>query len=104
MLTASAIAIPRKIDCVAAMEAPPGSFSPMRRATMAVVDRLMPSAMENTSISMDSVRPTVAMAFAPRRATQNTSTKANSDSISISSTMGMASRTTARPIESWVKS
>ena len=68
----------------------------MRRATMAVVDIDTPSPMANTSASIDSVIPTVATAFAPSRPTQNTSVTANSDSSTISSTMGMASRKMAR--------
>ncbi len=50
----------------------------MRRATMAVVDKLRPMATENTSVNIDSVSPTVATAFAPSRPTQKTSTTANS--------------------------
>ena len=76
----------------------------MRRATVAVVAMLSPRATANSSTSSDSVKPTVATAFAPRCATQNMSTTANSDSIIISSTMGTASIAMARPIEPWVKS
>ena len=47
---------------------------------------------------MDSVIPTVATASAPSRDTQKTSTTANTDSSTISSTIGTASRMTARPI------
>src|SRR5476649_2560643 len=47
----------------------------------------------------DSVMPTVATASAPRRPTKKTSAMANTDSISISSTIGMASSSTARPME-----
>ena len=64
----------------------------MRRATMAVVDMATPMPIAITSASIDSVMPTVATAFAPSRPTQNTSTTANSDSSTISSTIGMASR------------
>ena len=78
--------------CTPAMAASSGSFSPMRRATIAVVDSETPSPIANTSASIDSVRPTVATASAPSRPTQNTSTTANRDSSTISSTMGMASR------------
>jgi hypothetical protein len=39
----------------------------MRRATIAVVDKLNPIATENTRLSIDSVKPTVATAFAPSR-------------------------------------
>jgi hypothetical protein len=45
---------------------------------------------------MDSVNPTVATAFAPSLPTQKTSTTANSDSSTISSTMGIASSRMAR--------
>ena len=68
----------------------------MRRATIAVVDKLSPRPTANTRLSSDSVSPTVATAFAPRCATQKTSTTANSDSSTISSTMGTASRRIAR--------
>ena len=44
----------------------------------------------------DSVIPITATASLPRRETQKTSTTANKDSMSISSTMGMASKSTAR--------
>jgi hypothetical protein len=77
----------------------------MRRATIAVVERLNPIATENTRLSMDSVSPTVATALAPRRPTQNTSTTANSDSSTISRTMGTASKKMARfrlpVVKSW---
>src|SRR5439155_21150842 len=82
-----------------------GSFSPMRRATMAVVERLRPKPMAMTRLRSDSVRPTVAMASAPRRPTQKTSTTAKRDSSTISRTMGMASRRMARlrlpAVKSW---
>src|SRR5437588_12443712 len=77
----------------------------MRRATIAVVERLNPKATANTSVSSDSVRPTLATALAPRWLTQKTSTTAKSDSSAISSTMGMASRRIARfrfpTVKSW---
>src|SRR5262249_20249947 len=92
------------IDCTAAGAAPCGSCSPIRRATMAVVDRLTTRATEKTSVSIDSVRPTAIIAFAPRRATQKTLATVNSDSMNISSTIGMASRITARLMEPSVKS
>ena len=63
---------------------------------MAVVVRPSPMLIANTSSSMDSVRPTVATALAPRRPTQKTSTTAKSDSRTISSTMGMARSRIAR--------
>ena len=46
---------------------------------------------------MDSVMATVATASAPRRDTKKMSTTAKSDSIDISSTIGIASNSTARP-------
>ncbi len=93
------------IACTPATAAPAGSFSPMRRATIAVVERLRPRPTANTRLSIDSVRPTVATASAPSRPTQKTSTTAKSDSRTISSTMGMASRRMARfrlpVVKSW---
>ena len=82
--------------CTPAIAASSGSFSPIRRATIAVVDIETPSPIANTSASIDSVIPTVATAFAPSRPTQKTSVTANSDSSTISSTIGMASRRMAR--------
>ena len=96
--------MPSRIACIPAVAAPRGSFSPVRRATIAVVDMLTPMATEKTRVSIDSVRPTVATAFAPSRVTQNTLTIANSDSINISSTIGVASSRTARLIDPSVKS
>ncbi len=102
---ASEIASPRMIACTAAIAASAGSFSPMRRATMAVVDRLNPMATAKTRLNIDSVSPTVATASAPRCATQKTSTTANSDSRTISRTIGTASRKMARfrlpDVKSW---
>src|SRR5258708_1895157 len=77
----------------------------MRRATMAVVERLRPKPIAMTRLRSDSVRPTVAMASAPRRPTQKTSTTAKRDSRTISMTMGMARRRIARlrlpVVKSW---
>src|SRR6266851_5467040 len=77
----------------------------MRRATMAVVERLRPKPIAITRLRSDSVRPTVAMASAPRRPTQKTSTTAKRDSRTISITMGMARRRIARlrlpAVKSW---
>ena len=70
----------------------------MRRATIAVTPIDNPIAAVYASVSIDSVRPTVATAFGPRCATQKMSTTANSDSITISSTIGTASRMIARPM------
>src|SRR5208337_824692 len=73
--------------------------------TIAVVERLSPNPTAPTSVSSDSVSPTVATACAPSRLTQNTSTTANSDSSTTSSTMGMASSKMARfklpVVKSW---
>ena len=60
---------------------------------------LNPTAMVYTTTIMDSVRPTVAMAAAPRRDTQKTSTTAKMLSIAISSTIGTASRKMAREMD-----
>ena len=97
-------AVPANSDCAAAMPAPSGSFSPMRRATMAVIAIESPIATQYTRVTIDSARPTVAIASAPRRATQNTSTMKNSDSITISRTIGMARSMMARPRLPSVKS
>lgn len=93
-----------QIDWTAAVAAPRGSFSPILRATIAVVDILTPIATEKTSVNIDSVSPTVAIASEPSRVTQKTLTIANSDSINISSTIGVASKNTARLIDPSVKS
>ena len=68
----------------------------MRRATIAVVDRLSPMPTANTRLSIDSVSPTVATALAPSLPTQKTSTTANNDSSTISNTMGTARSRIAR--------
>ncbi len=88
--------MPIMIDCTATIAAPRGFFSPIRRATVAVVAIESPMATANTSVSMDSVSPTVVMASEPRRDTQNTSTMPNSDSMIISRIMGIANRKMAR--------
>ncbi len=82
---------PSTTACTAAIAASSGSFSPIRRATIAVVDSDSPSPIANASASIASVSPTVATASAPSRPTQNVSTTANSDSRHISSTIGIAS-------------
>src|SRR5215813_19255 len=102
-ITAEA-AIPRMMDCTAAWAAPSGSFSPVRRATTAVVPMLIPTATAKIMVSMPSVIPTVAVESAPRCATQNMSTMPKSDSMAISSTMGTASRKMARSMDIAVKS
>src|SRR5258708_17082784 len=77
----------------------------MRRATMAVVERLRPKPIAMTRLRSDSVRPTVAMASAPRRTDQKTLTPAKRDCRTISMTMGMARRRIARlrlpVVKSW---
>ena len=78
------------MPCVAARAAPSRSRSPVRRATIADVAIANPMASANTSVTQDSVRPTVATAFAPSLETKNTSQTANTLSMIISSTMGMA--------------
>ena len=83
--------------CTAVRAAASGSFSPMRRATRAVVDMESPRARANTRVSSDSVSPTAATASGPSRPTQNTSRMPKTDSISISRIMGTESRNTARP-------
>ncbi len=92
------------IACTPATAASSGSFSPMRRATIAVVERLSPMPIAKISSISDSVSPTVATAFAPTRPTQNTSTTANSDSSTISSTIGIAKSKIARFRLPFVKS
>jgi hypothetical protein len=57
----------------------------------------MPIAIAYTSVSHDSVSPTVATAAAPSRETKNTSVTANTLSMIISRTMGTASTRIARP-------
>ena len=57
-----------------------------------------PIATEKTSASNESDSPRMATASGPSRPTKKTSTTANSDCIDISSTIGIASRITARPI------
>src|SRR5436305_885412 len=94
--TSTATVSPRMMAWTPATAAAAGSFSPMRRATIAVVERLSPSPMAKTRLSSDSVRPTVATASAPSRPTQNTSTTAKRDSSTISRIIGMASSRMAR--------
>src|SRR2546427_3259776 len=105
MPTSAEPASPMAMAWTPATAAPAGSFSPMRRATIAVVERLKPRPTAKTRLRSDSVRPTVATASAPRRPTQKTSTTAKRDSRTISMTMGMASRRIARlrlpVVKSW---
>ena len=94
---AAETARPIQMACVAATAAPRGFFSPTRRATMAVVAIERPMATLYTTMSIASVSPTAATASAPSRATKNTSTMPNSDSMLISRIMGMESSVMARP-------
>src|SRR6266571_8578690 len=50
---------PSAMPCTAASAAPAGFFSPMRRATIAVTPMDSPIAAVYTSVSIDSVSPTV---------------------------------------------
>jgi len=70
----------------------------MRRATVAIAPTLRPIASAYTMVRIDSVRPTVATASAPRRETKKTSTTANTDSSTSSRTIGIASSRIAPPI------
>ena len=69
----------------------------MRRATVAIAPMLKPIASAYRIVNIDSVRPTVATASAPSLLTKTTSHTANSDSISVSSTIGIASSSSERP-------
>ena len=86
------------IDCTADLAAPSASFSPMRRATVAAPPIDRPIASAYMMVIHDSVIPTVAIASAPSLPTKNTSATTNTDSMTISSTIGTASSTTLRPI------
>ena len=57
---------PSAMPCTAASAAPSGFFSPIRRATIAVTPIDSPIAAVYTSVSIDSVSPTVATASGPR--------------------------------------
>ena len=84
-------ATPHKMACTAATDAPSGSFSPMRRATVAVAAMARPRATLKSRTIRDSVRPTAAMESAPSLATQNASTRPKVASMAISRTVGIAS-------------
>jgi hypothetical protein len=88
---------PTRMAWTAVRAASSGCFSPIRRATSAVVDIDIPMATANTTVRNDSVSPTAATASAPRRPTKNTSRIPKTDSISISRIMGTDSRKTAWP-------
>ena len=96
---ASEMTRPSTMACAAECDAASGSFSPIRRATVAVAAIEIPMAMAKRMANMDSVTPTVATARSPTFETQNMSTTAKSDSIAISRIMGMASSTMARGME-----
>src|SRR5262245_33786995 len=72
------------------------SFSPMRRATIAVVPIHNPIAAAKINVRSPSVTPTAATASGPKLATQKTSTMLKSDSIDISRIVGTDSKTIAR--------
>jgi len=93
---------PITIDCTALRAAPSWSFSPTRRATVAAAPMERPIARAYITVMSDSVMPTVVTASGPSRPTKNTSATTKIDSIIISSTMGTASKTTARPIGAFV--
>src|ERR1022692_767718 len=101
---ATEIAMPQPIAWTDAMAAPSGSFSPMRRATVAVPATLRPIAMLKMRTISDSVSPITAMASEPSRATQNASTRPKVDSMAISSTVGIASSAMPRLRRPSVKS
>jgi hypothetical protein len=92
------------IACAAERAASSGFPSPTLRATVAIVAMLRPSATAKMIVSIDSVKPTAASASLPSRDTQKALTMPNSDSISISSTIGTASMKMARPMLPCVKS
>ena len=97
--TATTVATPRPraTAWTAVRAAPSGSFSPIRRETMAVTPIDRPMATVYMMVKIDSVSPMVATASGPRRETKKTSTTANTDSMTVSSTIGTASSRMARP-------
>ena len=88
--------------CTAESAAALGSFSPIRRATIAVAPIESPIPTAYTMVSSDSVRPTVATAEGPREDTKYTSTTAKTDSITISSIIGTDNSKIDRPRLPWV--
>ena len=94
--TNTAAPIPNSTACTAARAAPSPSFSPIRRATIAVVASAMPIASEYITVIRVSVTPTAAAASAPNFATKKMSTIPKRLSMHISSTIGIASSTIAR--------
>ena len=89
---------PISTDWTALRPALSRSFSPTRRATVAAAPIESPIASAYITVISDSVMPTVATASGPSRPTKNTSATTKTDSIIISSTIGTARRTTARPM------
>ena len=90
--------MPMTMACIEATAAPSLSFSPILRATIAVVAMDKPIASPATWAMTTSVKPTVAVASFPNLATKKMSTMANSPSISISRTIGIDNRIIARSI------
>ena len=84
------------LDVDPAPLAVPDGASPAARAATAVTAIARPMPMAYSRNRNVSVRPTVAMAEGPSRATNQMSTTANVDSSTSSSTIGTASRNTAR--------
>ncbi len=91
-------AAPTQIACPVTRAAASRSPAPMRLATIAVTPMPSPTATAYSTVIRASVMPTAAMASVPRRETKAMSTTANTDSIDISSIIGMASRPSARLI------
>lgn len=87
-----------QIACPATLAAALASFAPTRRDTIAVTASPRPTAIAYSTVIRASVMPTAAMASVPSRETKAMSTTANTDSMSISSIIGMASRPSARLI------
>ena len=85
-----------QIACTALTAAAGRLPSPVRRATTAVTAIARPMPMAYSRNRKVSVSPTVATAEAPSLATNQMSTTAKVDSSTSSSTIGTASRNTAR--------
>ena len=96
--TTTAVATPSQIVWPATIAAASELPAPIRRATSAVTAMLSPTATAYSKVSTASVSPTAATALGPRPATKKISTTANTDSIAISSIIGIASSRTARPM------
>ena len=100
----SAINTPSQIDCAAVFEADSKSFSPILRATIAVVPMLIPIAAAKISVITASVTPRAARASEPSRPIKKASTTVKTDSSAISKIMGTDNRSTAFEILPLVKS